>query len=72
MSTKTIEFSWEAWLSRADPDWQPGKTREIEYEFSARGLSIEPSGDVTEFENGQRVFRGNPRNRGAYAPDDEG
>lgn len=70
-NTKTIEFSWASWLAQADPEWLPGKKRTVEYEFTARGLPLEPTGDTAEFENGMRVFRANPDRRGAYAPEDD-
>lgn len=68
--TTTIEFSWDAWVSKLDPDHDDRSSVEVEYEFSARGLPIEPTGDTRLYERGFRVFRGNYRTRGAYADDE--
>lgn len=68
--TKTVEFSWDAWVSRMDPEHDERSNTVVEYEFSARGLPIEPDGDNSVYENGFRVFRGNYRSRGAYSSEE--
>lgn len=52
---KTREIDYLSLVTRADPDHNRRKHREVEYEF--RG--------------GRRKFVGDPAVRGAYAPDDD-
>ena len=68
--TKTIEFSWDAWVAKHDPDHNHEKVNVVEYEFTARGLPLEPDGDDKTYRDGMRVFRANYQTRGAYAEDD--
>lgn len=69
--TKSREFSWEQWVNSVDPDHAHEKIHVVEYEFSARGLPLEPTGDNRTYRDGLRVFRANYQQRGAYAPDDD-
>jgi hypothetical protein len=68
--TKTVEYSWDAWINSVDPDHANDKVNVVEYEFTARGLPLEPNGDNRLHQDGYRIFRANYKTRGAYASDE--
>lgn len=68
--TDTVEFSWDAWVNKVDPDHAKTKLVVVEYEFTARNLPLEPDGDDRFYRDGMRVFRGNYQERGPYGADE--
>ena len=71
---KSRRTNWRALVTAADPDWHRMSNYVPEYEFS----STNPAGNMLTqakqpghyYQPSQRVFYGNYKERGPYAPDE--